>query len=151
MAFSGMPKALPVDHEKIKMVALQIGVREAARRFGLKEATVQAWSDREGWFALKAEVEAIIAEHVEEMGMQPVATKTPSEAISEYRGETKLALAHALALTAKDLEQEKPDKRIKNTQALLNTTSAWAKLHQESENTTHTAFQLNAQIVVVQG
>ena len=55
-----MGQALQVDHEKVKMVALQIGVREAARQFNLPEPTVQAWSRREGWFAQAVEARNLL-------------------------------------------------------------------------------------------
>lgn len=44
-----MPAALDVDREAVKMLALTVGVREAARQMNLPEATVQAWAARYGW------------------------------------------------------------------------------------------------------
>ncbi len=40
------------DHEAVRTLAIQIGVRPAARKLNLNENTVRAWSKREGWFEL---------------------------------------------------------------------------------------------------
>ncbi len=44
-----MPAALDVNREEVRMLALNVGVREAARQMDIPEATVQAWAARYGW------------------------------------------------------------------------------------------------------
>jgi hypothetical protein len=44
-----MPAALDVDWEAVRVLALAVGVREAARRMGLEQSTVTMRSMREGW------------------------------------------------------------------------------------------------------
>lgn len=46
-----MPAALDVNWTEVKMLALSVGVREAARRMGLPEDAVKQRSWREGWLA----------------------------------------------------------------------------------------------------
>lgn len=48
---SHMPAALDVDWEAVRTLAVAVGVREAARRVGLDESTVQSRSQRERWLA----------------------------------------------------------------------------------------------------
>lgn len=40
------------DHEAVRTLAIQIGVRPAARQLGLNEDRVRQWSKREQWFKL---------------------------------------------------------------------------------------------------
>lgn len=42
--------ATPVSKEEVRLLALEIGVREAARRLGLNEDRVCKWSERGKWF-----------------------------------------------------------------------------------------------------
>ena len=37
------------DREAVKVLAISVGVREAARQLGLNEERVMKWSQREGW------------------------------------------------------------------------------------------------------
>ena len=39
----------PVDREAVRLLALSIGAREAARRLGIKESTLLSWSYRLKW------------------------------------------------------------------------------------------------------
>ncbi len=41
-----------VDRESVRQLAIQIGVRPAARQLGLSEDRVRQWSKREQWFAI---------------------------------------------------------------------------------------------------
>jgi hypothetical protein len=44
---------MKVDHEAVRQLAIQIGVRPAARKLGLNEDTVCTWATREDWFTPK--------------------------------------------------------------------------------------------------
>lgn len=44
-----MPAALDVDREQVRMLAVSVGVREAARQLGLEEDTVCQWAKRGEW------------------------------------------------------------------------------------------------------
>jgi hypothetical protein len=38
-----------VDREAVRVLAIELGAREAARRLGIKESTVLSWARRHGW------------------------------------------------------------------------------------------------------
>lgn len=76
-ASPGKPKGQEITRESVKTLAIAVGVRESARQLGIPEATVQAWSAREGWFK-RPEMPASV------LGKQgaTIATKTTSQALS---------------------------------------------------------------------
>jgi LmbE family N-acetylglucosaminyl deacetylase len=39
----------PVDREAVRVLAIELGAREAARKLGLKENTVLSWARRDNW------------------------------------------------------------------------------------------------------
>jgi hypothetical protein len=45
---------LPVDREAVRVLAIELGVREAARRCGLSEDRVRKWSSRYKWLEQRA-------------------------------------------------------------------------------------------------
>jgi uncharacterized protein YjcR len=92
-----MPAALDVNREAVRMLAIQVGVREAARRLDLAESTVQSWSEREKWFADPKKPPTML-----------VATNATSPAeelareLAKFENETKRGLALAARnMTAK--------------------------------------------------
>jgi len=95
-----MPAALEIDREAVKVIALAVGVREAARQYGLNEDTVAAWSAREGWFKKEQEVARVQEEAVwkkqERQGLQASASKTPASIMKSWDGETRFDLAKGL-------------------------------------------------------
>lgn len=104
-----MPAPLAVDREQVRIVALAVGVREAARQYELPEATVQAWSARYGWFA-KEEAVATVQEAAKErvrerQGLQPAATKSAAEVLKAYDGETRFSLAKGIAAGARAVSE----------------------------------------------
>src|SRR4029077_10548924 len=40
---------LPVDREAVRVLAIELGAREAARRLGLNPNTVLSWAKRDNW------------------------------------------------------------------------------------------------------
>jgi hypothetical protein len=53
--------AKPVDREAVRMLAIELGAREAARRVGIKESTVLSWARRLHWKLPKRKGGAISA------------------------------------------------------------------------------------------
>jgi hypothetical protein len=85
---AGMPAALEIDREAVRVLVVAIGPRAAAREMGLPEATVQAWSARYGWLEKHREAQEKAASLVrvkeEATGrVQPIATKSPGDALAE--------------------------------------------------------------------
>lgn len=143
--FLSMPAEIPAElKEKVKMLAFQIGVREAARQCEVPESTVQYWSWNEDWMKEKAELEQTKALALERKGLQPLSTINPVEVLGKIGGETKLVLAKAVKKTAKQLNREKGVGLIRNAQALKSTVDAGSKLHQwEAQHQVLTQVNVN--------
>ncbi len=56
-----MSNATTVSKEAVRLLAIQIGLRPAARKLGLNEDTVCSWSDRGKWFAQPANPQTLQA------------------------------------------------------------------------------------------
>jgi hypothetical protein len=119
-----MPAALDVNWEAIKLLAQQIGVREAARRMGLPEDAVRQRSAREGWLRdmprsqpLPPSVRKVVTN----------VTKAPEASINYLKDvllETRTEHAKTALAVAKDMSswvQEQPSamRDKDNAQALL--------------------------------
>jgi hypothetical protein len=109
----------PVNHEAVRMLAIEIGAREAARKLGLNEDTVCTWSAREKWklprrnvaglspvlqASLKATpAEALLSSHkdLEERGKSAIARASVKSA--EAHGSADVPNAKALAQLANAL------------------------------------------------
>jgi len=119
-----MPAAIPIDHEAVRVVAVQIGVREAARRFGLGEDVVRQWSSRENWFEKQREVDEAVQlvknERLEAMGLSPAVTnRSASDVLRDYNGETRLSHAKVARKVANSLCEKDPDELILNMPNVL--------------------------------
>src|SRR5678816_149931 len=89
--------AMPVSKEEVRLLAIEYGVREAARKLGLNEDRVRQWSSRHKWFSQSPKV-------------QTVTTVTkPSEIVmdelADNERETRLSLSRYAMRAAKDSEQ----------------------------------------------
>lgn len=125
-----MPKAIDVDHEAVKAVAIVVGVREAAKQFGLKETLVLKWSSREKWFAHKELQEQAKANLQQKQGITEIVKKSQADVMLGLGDKSKLVLAHTVHKTAKQLKKAKGQELIRNTPALKATVEAGSKLHQ---------------------
>src|SRR4051812_23388649 len=56
-----MPAALDVNREAVRVLCVAVGVREAARKLGLPESTVQSWSQRGGWLKPTVQPPTVLA------------------------------------------------------------------------------------------
>jgi len=127
-----MPQALEIDRDEVKLIALSVGVREAARQYGLPEATVQAWSARYGWFAQR-EQEVAIVEAAKELkrerqGLQPIAT-SPAEILKRTGPNTRAKLAIAVEKQAESLAETDAQELVLMAQTVTTVINGAAKLH----------------------
>jgi hypothetical protein len=80
----------PVSREAVRILAISIGAREAARRLGIKESTLLSWSHRLKWKLPRRKV-----------GRPPLDLKvSPCDVLSEYKrrgGLTRTDMARAVA------------------------------------------------------
>lgn len=92
-----------VSREEVKLLAISVGVREAARKLGIPEPTVQSWSARGKWF--KQPEMPITAR--QKQGAT-IATIQPAEALiiqlRDDSEQTKLSLSRSVRRGAKALE-----------------------------------------------
>lgn len=141
-----MPAALEVDKDAVKLVAFQIGVREAARQFGLDEERVLKWSQREKWgeqFALVKQRTAVAMD--EKRGSSNV--RSPLEVLASLGDRSKLRAAKVGDNTLKAIGKRKEDRLIASAPAYLATVNALAKVHGWGEapaSTVNLAVQINA-------
>ena len=140
-----MPQALEIDHEPVKAVALQIGVREAARQFGLSENTVRQWSAREKWFSTNTLVDKARSNLVARQGLEPVVTKSLSDVLSSLGSKSKLRAAKIGDSTLRAIGKKKNDALIAVAPAFKTTVDALAKVHQWDSAPT-TALQVNVNL-----
>jgi hypothetical protein len=87
----------PVDREAVRVLAIEFGARETARRLGINEKTVLSWSHRGRWnLPLRRNI-----------GRPGVSLQvSPSEALAEFKrqgGVTRTDMARAIAEAARKL------------------------------------------------
>lgn len=127
--------ATPVSKEEVRLLAIEIGVREAARRLGLNEDRVCQWSKRGNWFATPKHIKA---------KQTPVSTVSkPGDVLlqdlAEHERETRLSLAKASRRMAKDCE-ELPVRHAKLAHTVAQT---MAIVHRQGEGSAGQSFNLN--------
>lgn len=119
-----MPAAIPIDHEAVRVVAVQIGVREAARQFGLPEDAVRQWSHREEWFERKQQEEQSVAVAMQRKFenhpvSQSVTGRSAAEILRDFSGQTRLSHAKVARKVANSLCEKDPDELILNMPNVL--------------------------------
>jgi hypothetical protein len=117
---------LPVDREAVRVLAIELGAREAARRLGLNPNTVLSWAKRDNWElpnrkggATKASANAITLQS--KPGDVLIATH------KELETKTKTALMQAVAKAAQ-LAAQKPAMDVSTTAQLRDLALTIAKL-----------------------
>jgi hypothetical protein len=104
-----MSKPLNVDWPAVRVLAVAVGVREAARQMGLSEDAVRQRSKREGWMASpKTAAQRALAKPV--TSVSPVAL-SPAQALanvfSERKHRTKLGLSKYAAEAAEEAAEHR--------------------------------------------
>jgi hypothetical protein len=117
------PQTQPVDRESVRLLAIELGVREAARRCGLSEDRVRKWSSRYKWLEQRApkQQEATVT----------VVTK-PGDVLlathKELEERTKSGLARATARAAEAAGTAAEPLQVTNTAHLRDLAAAASKL-----------------------
>lgn len=133
-----MPAALNVNREAVKVLAVAIGVRAAARELGINESTVQQWSQRENWFPV---VKTVHPPTVIER--ETSVTKTPVEAMRDVGERSRFALARAGEKAAKHLEKMGGHEIVNKATKYKDIVSASSQLHGWDAKDQAGSFSLN--------
>ena len=125
--------ATQIDKESVRMLAIEFGVREAARRCGLNEDTVCSWAKRGAWFASPA----IIYN-------KPVkALQAPGDImlheLRTHERETRLSLARS----ARKLATEAESAELGQSSHVLNVAKTAAVVHKWGDEKQNVSFSLN--------
>lgn len=130
-----MPAPLAVDREQVRMLVVEHGVREAARRCNLNENTVLSWSDRGGWLDhLKPENQPKAPLSIRPTtaigAIKPVDAQ--ANLLMECRGKTRIGLAKWSATSAGHLETLQGEEALAAHQAAAGVATVMSKLWPES-------------------
>lgn len=97
MTAESAPEVVESTREEVRLLAMSVGVREAARRLGLNEDRVRQWSSRGDWF-----------KNPEPKTQPPTVTRndvtvvtTPADALATQLADDTRATRAALATTAR--------------------------------------------------
>lgn len=124
-----MPQALEVDREHVKLIAFQVGVREAARQLGLNEDTVMQWSKREKWSEQFAQAQQAKEVKIGKQPLEAHVSRNPLEVLARLGDKSKLRAAKVGDNTLRAISRRKEDKLIASAPAYLATVNALAKVH----------------------
>lgn len=142
-----MPQALALDREQVRIVAMAVGVREAARQFELPESTVQSWSARGNWFGeLDEEKEAqelAINRVRESQELRPAATRTAAEVLRSYDGDTRFHLARGLNKGAKTIGNMDGQEILMAAPLISQVAKSAALVHGWNADSTQTVMNVN--------
>ena len=134
----------PVDRESVRLLAIELGVREAARRCGLSEDRVRKWSSRYKWLEQKApkQKEAVVT-----------TVTAPGDVLlashKELEERTKSGLARATARAAEAAANTSEPLPVASTAHLRDLAQSAARLFSWDKND-KPGVQLNQQFVISQ-
>ena len=131
-----MPKSLTVDWPAVRVLAVAVGVREAARQMGISEDAVRQRSKREGWMASPKAVAQRALATPPVTSVSPVAV-SPADALanvfSERKHRTKLGLSKYAAEAAERAGESDGDlnlsRNVRDVAAVHST--LWPEDHNE--------------------
>lgn len=122
------------QREAVRLLAIQFGVREAARRLHLNEDTVCSWAKRGQWFTPKQKPPP---QAIDTQALQ--AGDILLEELAENEKETKLSLSRSAKRMAKDAEQA----TLKHAPYVNQVAKTAALVHGWSEREGKEQFTLN--------
>ncbi len=128
------PATKEVDREAIRLLAIEHGVREAARMTGLNEDRVRQWSSRFSWFEAKTPHHNQAVTNV---------TTLPADAhlheLQTHERETRLSLARS----ARKLATEAESAKLNESNHILNVAKTAAVVHKWNDEKQNVSFSLN--------
>lgn len=116
-----MPRALNVDRDAVKTLALAVGIREAARQMGIAQSTVQTWSEEGKWLQPIPQKPS--------KAVRPVPTKASDamrNALETLGSETRVGFAKAAKKVAKYTSNMQPEKLLERDTA--QSSRSWASV-----------------------
>ena len=134
-----MPKPLNVDWSAARVLAVAVGVREAARQMQISEDAVRQRSKREGWMtSAKAATQRVLSKTVTTVTRVSPNAVSPADALatvlSERKERSKLGLSKYAAEAAERAGESDGDlglsRKVRDVAAVHQT--VWPEQHQEN-------------------
>ena len=123
-----MPATLEIDREAVKVLVMELGCREAARRMGLNENTVMAWSRRFGWLETRPANVPLPPSVIQPARNARTASEALADAYKDDRVQTRLAMSRATRKAATALEQKDGNSLLSDGGTTLKTVAQAASL-----------------------
>ncbi len=128
--------ATPVSKEAVRLLAIEYGVREAARKMGLNEDTVCQWSRRFDWFPVSPKSNDVRAVSSVSRPGDVLASE-----LATHENTTRLRLAKYASNAAAAIHKSvHPTRYTKQARDLA---SVMATVHRQDEGKGSTTFSLN--------
>jgi len=116
-----------IDREAVRVLALSIGVREAARKLGLNEDRVRNWSSRFKWFNGK-----------EMRGVKPAETSvtrlTPGDVLLDEIKNNERETRVSLSRSCRNMASQAEKAPLKSSGSVLKVAQTFAILHPPEQN-----------------
>jgi len=128
-----MPAALEIDWPSVRILAMAVGVREAARQLGISEGAVLQRSTREKWLA-DPQIRSVVARTVSErQSALSSAVITPAEAmqneLKKLNSESRMGFARGLHKAALSVQELSGDAVLEQAQNVKATIQSAATIH----------------------
>lgn len=131
-----MPAALDVDKEQVRMLVLEVGCAEAARRLGIAHDTVRQWACRGRWIADRPASQPLPPTHRRPVTLVATPAQALADAYRDDRIQTRLSMSRAARKAATTLEQRDGDELLTDGgQTLKTVAQATALIHGWSDQT----------------
>ncbi len=125
--------ATQIDKESVRMLAIEIGVRPAARQLGLDEDRVCQWSHRGNWFPAQPDVQRSTVSTVSKPG------DVLLRELQTHERETRLSLARS----ARKLAIEAESAELGQSSHVLNVAKTAGIVHKWNDEKQNVSFSLN--------
>ncbi len=127
-----MPITQQIDKEAVRLLAIEIGLRPAARQLGLNEDTVCSWASRGNWFVAPANPQTLQAPQAKPGDIL-------LNELREHERETRMSLAKAARRMAEEAETADLD----NAKEVHDVAKVMAIVHRQDQDKPGAQFSLN--------